>query len=154
MGVILMGVKPEAEIKIRKMTIDDYNKTYQLWLNTSGMGLNSIDDSRDGISKYLLRNPDTCFIAEKEDEIIGAIMSGHDGRRGYIHHTAVKESERNQGIGSLLVQKAIDALKEEGINKAALVVFAENIVGNSFWENRGFSARSDLIYRNKIINEK
>lgn len=138
-------------MKIRIMTIEDYDGVYQLWINTPGMGLNTTDDSRDGIHKYLLRNPNTCFIAEKDSAIIGVIMCGHDGRRGFIHHTAVEVSERNQGIGNLLVQHAMDALKDEGINKVALVVFEKNELGNSFWEKRGFAIREDLIYRNKNI---
>ncbi|MFY9505345.1 MAG: GNAT family N-acetyltransferase, partial [Caldicoprobacterales bacterium] len=71
---------------IRRMTIDDYDQIYNLWLNTPGMGLNDIDDSRQGINKYLQRNPNTCFVAEKNTKLIGVIMSGHDGRRGYVHH--------------------------------------------------------------------
>lgn len=79
-------------------------------------------------------------------------MSGHDGRRGLIHHTAVMFSERGKGIGSSLVKYALNALKEEGINKVALVTFSNNEIGNAFWEKCGFTARNDLIYRNKNIN--
>lgn len=140
-------------MQIRKMTADDYEGVHNLWLNTPGMGLNNIDDSKDGIEKYLRRNPDTCFVAVKGNKIIGAILSGHDGRRGYIYHTAVSAAERKSGIGTALVEKAMNALKNEGINKVALVVFSKNSLGNRFWENRGFFARNDLNYRNKAINE-
>jgi len=134
------------------MNINDYDGVYQLWLDTPGMGLNTTDDSREGIKKYLLRNPDTCCVAEKDNEIIGVILSGHDGRRGYIHHAAVKVSHRTQGIGGSLLDFAMAALNNEGINKVALVVFKQNEIGNTFWENRGFTTREDLIYRNKNIN--
>jgi len=140
-------------MQIRKMIINDYDGVYELWINTPGMGLNTTDDSREGIQKYLQRNPNTCFVAEQDGEIIGIIMSGHDGRRGLIHHTAVKISERKKGIGSLLVNYAMNALKNEGINKVALVAFSHNEIGNTFWENQGFIARDDLKYRNKNINE-
>ena len=138
-------------MQIRKMTACDYDDIYQLWLDTPGMGLNTTDDSKEGIEKYLLRNPNTCFVAEKDNEIIGIIMSGHDGRRGYIHHTAVKVSERKCGVGSALLEKAMTALKNEGINKVALVVFRSNEIGNVFWEKCGFTMREDLIYRNKNL---
>ena len=138
---------------IRKMTIADYDCVYDLWLNTPGMGLNNLDDSRQGIEKYLLRNPETCFVAEKDNMIIGVILCGNDGRRGYIHHTAVSVSERKNGVGTALVNAAVNALRSEGINKVALVVFSKNQLGNSFWERRGFTIREDLIYRNKTINE-
>lgn len=138
---------------IRKMTIADYDCVYDLWMNTPGMGLNGLDDSRQGIEKYLRRNPETCFVAEKDNMIIGVILCGNDGRRGYIHHTAVSVSERKNGVGTALVNAAINTLKSEGINKVALVVFSKNQLGNSFWERRGFTIREDLIYRNKTINE-
>jgi len=140
-------------MQIRKMTVSDYDRIYRLWLDTPGMGLNTTDDSKGGIEKYLHRNPNTCFVAEKGSEIIGVIMSGHDGRRGYIHHTAVKVSERARGVGSALVDSAVAALKDEGIHKVALVVFHHNAVGNTFWENRGFTVRDDLIYRNKSLTQ-
>ena len=79
-------------------------------------------------------------------------MAGHDGRRGYIHHTAVLPTYRNQGIAKKLVDSAMSALDEEGINKVALVAFKKNALGNGFWENRGFTDREDLVYRNKNIH--
>ncbi|GHV06085.1 N-acetyltransferase [Clostridia bacterium] len=141
-------------IKIRTMTVSDYDSVYRLWTNTPGMGLNNLDDSRDGIARYLKRNPTTCFVAENDNaEIIGIILCGHDGRRGYIHHTAVKVSERKKGIGAALVNAAVAALQNEDITKAALVVFASNELGNGFWERLGFITREDLNYRNKTLDE-
>lgn len=140
-------------MEIRNMTVDDYDEVYNLWINTTGMGLNNIDDSRVGIERYLKRNPATCFIAKKDNNIVGVILSGHDGRRGYIHHTAVAVSERRQGIGKALLGAALNALKNEGINKVALVAFKKNDIGNRFWEKNGFIVRDDLVYRNKEIKE-
>ena len=136
---------------IRIMTIDDYTEVYSLWINTPGMGLNNIDDSRHGIDKYLRRNPTSCFVAEYSSKIVGVIMSGHDGRRGYIHHTAVHIDYRKQGIGKKLVESALNALDKEGIIKVALVAFSNNSSGNVFWEKMGFTSREDLTYRNKNI---
>ena len=115
------------------------------------MGLNTLDDSREGIESYLKRNPTTCFIAKDGKRVIGVILSGHDGRRGYIYHIAVEIAERGRGIGKELVDKAIEALKKEGIHKVALVVFDKNEIGNKFWEGIGFEERKDLVYRNKVI---
>ena len=149
----ILGAKEvKVMINIRVMTIDDYDEVYQLWINTPGMGLNSTDDSRAGIEKYIKRNPTTCFVAETESKIVGVIMAGHDGRRGYIYHTAVSSDYRNQGIGKRLVNSALSALDQEGINKAALVVFERNEIGNEFWSYIGFTERDDLIYRNKNIH--
>ncbi len=140
-------------MQIRLMTIADYDKVYDLWINTPGMGLNNLDDSREGIERYLGRNPGTCYVAEEKGKILGVILSGHDGRRGFIHHTAVQVQVRGQGIGKSLVTHALEALRQEGIHKAVLVVFQENGTGNEFWESQGFIARADLVYRNKNISE-
>ena len=138
-------------MNIRVMTDKDYDGIYDLWVNTPGMGLNPTDDSREGIEKYIKRNPLSCFVAEDNGKIVGAIMSGHDGRRGYIYHTAVLLEYRNRGIAAKLVDSAMTALEKEGIKKVALVAFKNNEIGNKFWEKAGFTTRGDLIYRNKYI---
>ena len=138
---------------IRKMTIEDYDRVYALWESCTGMGLSSVDDSREGIGKYLKRNPSTCFVAVKEHSVVGVILSGHDGRRGFIHHLAVSEECRRQQIATNLVKHALSALQSEGINKVALLAFNYNEAGNAFWENQGFTARSDVTYRNKALVE-
>ncbi len=139
-------------ISIRVMNAKDYDDVYSLWINTPGMGLNTTDDSREGIEKYLHRNPTTSFVAECDGKIVGAILAGHDGRRGFIYHTAVLPVFRQQGIAKALVRHVLVALEKEGINKAALVVFQKNELGNTFWNSLGFSERSDLTYRNKNIH--
>ena len=135
------------------MIIEDYDNVYRLWTLTKGMGLNNLDDTKTGINIFLQRNPNTCFVATFHNEIIGTIISGHDGRRGYIYHTAVSEKFRKKGIGQKLVTSSLSALKTEGINKVALVIFSKNKLGNLFWEKIGFRKREDLIYRDKTINE-
>lgn len=140
-------------INYRVMTIDDYDAVYDLWINTPGMGLNTTDDSRSGIEKYLKRNPTTSFVAEHDGNTVGVIMAGHDGRRGYIYHTAVLPAYQNCGMAKKLVNCAMAALEAEGIHKVALVAFEKNGIGNGFWEHIGFIRRDDLIYRNKSIHE-
>jgi len=140
-------------MQMQNMRIDDYNHVYNLWLNTPGVGLNNLDDSRQGIDKYLKRNPNTCFVARDSGRLIGVILSGHDGRRGFIYHIAVDISHRNKGVGKKLVEAALNALQKEGINKVAFVVFKQNGTGNAFWEKLGFDERTDLVYRNRIISK-
>ncbi len=138
---------------IRNMTIDDYEKIYSLWMSCVGMGLNNLDDSKEGIERFIERNPTTCFVAEENGEIVGAIMVGNDGRRGYIYHTAVHPDFRGRGIARNLVECALNELKKLKINKAALVVFERNKIGNAFWEKLGFNVRDDLVYRNLSLTE-
>ena len=138
---------------IRVMNTEDYDRVYALWMSCKNMGFNNLDDSRQGIEKYLKRNPSTCFVAEQDNAIVGVVLAGHDGRRGLIHHMAVAEHCRRQGIATDLLGQALAALKEEGINKAALLVFNRNEAGNAFWERQGLTARDDVTYRNKTLTE-
>lgn len=138
---------------IRIMTIGDYDAVYALWLSCAGMGLNDLDDSREGIKRFLDRNPETCFTAVENGKVIGVIIAGNDGRRGYIYHTAVSPEHRRRGIAAALVEQVMAAMKKCGINKAALVVFDRNENGNAFWEKQGFTRRTDLVYRNKALTE-
>lgn len=141
------------EIVIRTMTIEDYDKVYALWMSCRNMGFNNLDDSREGIDRFLRRNPATSFVAEEGDRIVGIILSGHDGRRGYVYHTSVAEDMRGQRIATRLLEHSLAALKDEGINKVALLVFHRNEVGNAFWESQGFILREDVGYRNKALAE-
>ncbi len=136
----------------RLMNIEDYEQAYDLWL-LCGNGLNNKDDSREGIDKYLKRNPTTSFVAVCEEKVVGVILCGHDGRRGIIQHACVSPEYRRFGIGSKLVDLALEALKAEGINKVLLVAFKKNEGGNKFWESQGFTLREDLNYRNKALSE-
>ena len=140
-------------MKIRLMTIKDYPNVYDMWLSCKGMGFNNVDDSKDGIEKFLNRNPNTCFVAIENNIVVGAVIAGHDGRRGYIYHLAVNPDYRNKGIGSSLVNNVMNALEAEGINKVALLTFKRNEVANAFWGKQGFTNREDINYRNKQIKE-
>ena len=140
-------------MEIRAMRLTDYDAVYALWRACAGMGLNDYDDSREGIARYLRRNPETCFVAEADGAIVGAVLAGHDGRRGHINHLAVASEHRRRGLGHALVEAALAALSRQGITKVNLVVFADNTGGNAFWERLGFTTRPDLTYRNRVLVE-
>ena len=144
------AIKEADTLQIRTMNIEDYDALYAMWVECQN-GLNNLDDSRAGIEKYLKRNPETSFVAIENGVLAGAILCGHDGRRGYIQHMSVSPRYRRRGIAHKLVERALRALKAEGINKAALVAFSKNAVGNAFWEAEGFSLRDDLNYRNLAL---
>ena len=141
-------------MEIRTMTINDYKEVSKLWSNTAGMGMRSLDDSEAGIAKFLKRNSTTNFVAIIENQVVGVILGGHDGRRGYIYHTAVDIEYRGNGIGSKMVETVVIAFENEGINKAALVVFKTNDTGNQFWKSMGWEERLDLNYYNLSINHE
>ena len=140
-------------VTVRPMETGDYEAAYALWLGTPGMGLNPVDDSRDGIAKYLARNPGLSYVAMDGETLVGVILCGHDGRRGVIHHTAVKGEYRGRGLGKALAELAFAALRREGITKAWLVVKKDNALGNAFWERMGFEDRADLTFRGVTLDE-
>jgi ribosomal protein S18 acetylase RimI-like enzyme len=146
------AIREADTLEIRKMKIEDYDALYQMWV-ACGNGLNNLDDSREGIEKYLKRNPETSFVAVENGRLAGAILCGHDGRRGYIQHMCVDPGFRRRGIGHKLVAQALAALKAEGIHKVALVAFTKNALGNAFWQAEGFSLRDDLNYRNLALSD-
>ena len=141
-------------MEYRTINIKDYDEIFELWNSTeqSRRALNPVDDTREGIDRYLKRNPDTCFAAVTDDKIVGVILTGHDGRRGIIHHMCVHPDYRRRGIAGQLVSLAEDALKKEGIQKVFGLVFKDNDTANTFWEQQGYSIRTNLNYRNKSLN--
>lgn len=140
-------------MKIRVMDISDYEEVYGLWMSRKNMGFNNLDDSKEGIEIFLQRNPNTSFVAVEDKAIIGVVLSGHDGRRGYIYHMFVKEPFRKQKVGTKLLEECLEALKKEGIHKVALLVFKYNEAGSRFWEKQGFVVREDIDYRNLELTE-
>ncbi len=144
------------EYSIKQVTIEDYDAIYELWNSTeqSRRALNPVDDSREGIERYLKRNPNTCFAAVADGRIIGVILTGHDGRRAIVHHMCVHPDYRRKGIAAKLVSVAEEALKKEGIQKIFGLVFKDNDPANAFWEEQGYSLRTNLNYRNKSLNRE
>jgi ribosomal protein S18 acetylase RimI-like enzyme len=141
-------------MNIKFMTIEDYDAAYSLWKVSAGIVLKTLDDSETGIRKFLERNPHTCFVAVEGEELVGTILSGHDGRRGYIYHLAVKANFRNQKFGRSLIEAVEKAFIQEGINKIALLSVKTNVGGNRFLKACGFPIREDVIYRDKNLNSE
>ena len=139
----------------RLITIEDYDGILKLWNSAeqTRRAMNPVDDTREGIDRYLKRNPNTCFAAIIDEEIVGVILTGHDGRRAIVHHMCVQENYRRMGIATKLVSLAEEALKAEGIQKVFGLVFKDNDLANGFWENQGYSLRTNLNYRNKSLNK-
>ena len=140
-------------INYRVMTIEDYDGVYALWMTIKGFGIRSIDDSREGVEKFLQRNPTTSVVALDGDKIIGSILCGHDGRRACFYHVCVSESYRKQGIGKNMAAFAEEALKKEGINKVGLQAFKTNERGNRFWRGLKWTERTDLNYYDLSLND-
>ena len=141
------------DLLIRAMLPEDYDKVSKLWMSIKGFAIRSIDDSREDVERFIKRNPSTSVVAQKGDRIVGSILCGHDGRQASFYHVCVSKSCRRQGIGTKMVVYCMNALKEQQINKIALIAFTKNDAGNAFWKQIGWTHRSDCNYYEFALNE-
>ena len=139
---------------IRAMELADYEKVHDLWMSIKGFVIRSIDDSKEGVERFLQRNPGISVVAEEDGKIVGAILCGHDGRRGCLYHVCVREDYRKHGIGKNMAVECMKALKSEQINKVSIVAFKSNELGNHFWKEEGWTFREDLNYYDFTLNEE
>ena len=142
------------DIEIRLMTLEDYEEVHALWMTIRGFSIRSIDDSKVGVERFLKRNPTTSVVAVLHGKIVGAILCGHDGRRGCLYHVCVHEAYRMHGIGKKMVVFCMQALRAEQINKVSLIAFTRNDIGNAFWKTIGWTKREDLNYYDFTLNEE
>ena len=138
---------------IRAMEIEDYEHVLALWEASEGVGLSSADTERS-IAVFLERNPGLSQVAHRQGQLVGAVLCGHDGRRGFIHHLAVSKVCRREGIGSALVARCLDGLQECGIQKCHIFVFAANSEAMVFWDRMGWAKREELAVMSMSIPEK
>ncbi len=135
------------------MQPEDYDEVHALWMGISGFGIRSIDDSREGVERFLARNPYTSVVAVCDGHIVGSILCGQDGRRGCFYHVCVQEEYRRHGIGKTMAVRCMRELAAEGINKVNLIAFKTNEIGNAFWKGEGWTFRDDLNYYDFTLNE-
>jgi len=133
-----------AGIDLRPMTAADYDDVLALWGRSEGVGLGA-SDTRESIGAYLIRNPGLSQVAVSDTRVVGAVLCGHDGRRGLFYHLAVDRDYRGRGLGRRMAERALALLKEQGIQKTYIMVFQENHEGRGFWEAAGWEARRDLV---------
>ncbi len=133
---------------------DDYEAALDLWKRCEGMGLSAADDPC-AFKRFLARNPETCFVAVEGELVIGTVLGGSDGRRGYLYHLAVDPAQRKRGIGKALVERCLAAMQAAGIQKCHLMVMGDNLSGQDFWAHEGWQPRSDIVLMSKdIVNVK
>ena len=137
-------------IQIRLMRSDDYQSAYDLWNGLPGIGLSGADN-KEALLSFLDRNAKTCFVAEDNGRLIGTILGGSDGRRGYIYHLAVDSDHQKHGVGRELVQVCLQALRDQGIEKCHIFVIADNREGQTFWQKEGWQLRDDILVMSKNL---
>ena len=140
-----------SDVRIRPMREEDYDDVRALWMTIHGFGIRALDDSREDVVRFIRRNPTTSVVAVADGRVVGSILCGSDGRQGSLYHVCVAREYRRQGIGTRMVGHCMEKLKEMGINKVALIAFANNDVGNAFWRQIGWK-KSDVNYYEFILN--
>ena len=141
-----------SDVRILPMREEDYDAVRALWLTIRGFGIRALDDSRGDVARFIRRNPTTSVVAVAEDgRVVGSILCGSDGRQGALYHVCVARAYRRRGIGTRMVGYCMERLREMGINKVALIAFANNDVGNAFWKQIGWK-RSDVNYYEFTLN--
>jgi ribosomal protein S18 acetylase RimI-like enzyme len=133
-----------TNIQILEMTICDYDETIELWKNSPGIAL-SKSDSKPKIAQFIKRNPGLGFVARDGKKLVGAVLCGNDGRRGYLYHLAVAIDHQHLGIGKKLTEKVLNALQAQGIEKCHIFVIADNLEGMRFWQKTGWKKRDDIF---------
>jgi ribosomal protein S18 acetylase RimI-like enzyme len=137
-------------VEIRIMKSIDYSGAIVLWQSLPGLGLSSADE-HDAINHFLKINPNTCFIAKDGGKIIGTVLGGSDGRRGYLYHLAVHKDYQGIGLGRQLSEKCLDALKSQGLKKCHIFVISSNKEGLRFWKRLGWVLRKDILVLSKDL---
>ncbi len=149
-----MSKVAKEDIHIRPMTMEDYTEVFDIWQSISGFGIRTVDDSREGIERFLRRNPGLSVVALHNGRIIGGILCGHDGRRGCLYHVCVRQEYRMLGVGQQMVDRCKEALRKEGVNKINLIAFRSNAIGNHFWQRLNWKFREDCNYYEETLNEE
>ena len=140
-----------SDVRIVPMREEDYDDVRALWMTIRGFGIRALDDSREDVVRFIRRNPTTSVVAVADGRVVGSILCGSDGRQGALYHVCVAREYRRQGIGTRMVGYCMERLREMGINKVALIAFANNDVGNAFWRQIGWK-KSDVNYYEFILN--
>ena len=131
-------------MQIRPMTKEDYDEVFAMWQITTKRALSRADE-RDQIERYLRRNEGMSQVAVIDGKIVGTVLAGHDGRRGFIHHMAVLPEYRRRRIGHALAEKAIEMIARDGIDKTHIFCYQNNETGQKFWSDFGFTKRDDVF---------
>jgi putative acetyltransferase len=138
------------DIEVRALSIDQCEQVLRFWSACEGIGLGE-SDTNDGLARYLRRNPEMSAVAVEGQRIVGAVLCGHDARRGYLHHLAVEPSHRRRGIARRLLQHCFEHLAAVGVPKCNIFLFADNDSGATFWLRAGWLPREDLRVLQKPV---
>jgi N-acetylglutamate synthase len=135
---------------IRSMSAEDVGSALELWQTCEGVGL-SEGDTQERLEAFLARNPQLSHVAVSQGRLVGAVLAGHDGRRGFLYHLAVRDEFRGRGVGRALAEHATLAFRAVGITKFHVMVFRHNAAGEAFWTHLGWRRRDDINVHTLVL---
>jgi len=137
-------------IKIRKFKIKDKNSVIALWKDVFNPQ-NPHNDPELVINTKVSFNDGLFFVACENKKIIGTIMAGYGGHRGWIYSLAVSQKYRRKGIGTKLVNKALNELINLGCIKVNLQIYGDNQFVVDFYKKVGFSIEDRVSMGKRLI---
>jgi ribosomal protein S18 acetylase RimI-like enzyme len=133
-----------GKIEIREFSISDYDPAIELWQRVGGLEIAEGDD-REGVARFLARNPGLSRVATHGSAIVGVALCGHDGRRGHIYHLAVDPAFQGRGLGKRLLDESLGDLRRTGVKRVIIMVADDNQSGRQFWRRCGWEDISGAI---------
>jgi ribosomal protein S18 acetylase RimI-like enzyme len=138
-----------SKVQIHEFEINDYNVVFELW-KEAGLVIRPGDDV-NGVRMKLMRDSDLFLLARLEGEIVGCVIGGWDGRRGWVYHLAVKPSYQRQGIATALLSEVEKRLGEKGAKKINAEIYESNTKSLKFFKARGYETHPDLVMVGKHL---
>ncbi|MEF3302973.1 GNAT family N-acetyltransferase [Paenibacillus sp. GYB003] len=137
-------------MEVAEMELGHYEQMIELWNETEGLVLSEAD-AKPNIERFLRRNAGLSFVCMQDERVVGTIMCGHDGRRGFLYHVAVSRELRGNGIAKRLVERSLDGLRAAGVDKCHLFTLESNDIGNRYWSGTGWERRSGILLYSKDV---
>ncbi len=144
----------KKDMEIRTMKTDDYAEVMALWKSIKGFRIRAVDDDFEHIKRFLDRNIGLSVVAVKNNQIVGTILSGHDGRQATFYHVCVDPKFRGENIAAKMVKEAVDRVNAEGISKITLIAFKKNLAGNIFWKSQNWKQNKEINNYELVLNEE
>jgi len=142
----------DEELRIREFKIEDYAAVRDLW-GSAGLEFRPGDELED-IRLKLQRDPDLFLVAEIDSGIVGSVIGGWDGRRGWIYHLAVRPEDQRRGVGVSLIRELEGRLVHKGAKRVNAQVHNENEKSLEFFKALGYERQTHLTVIGKQLASK
>ena len=138
-----------SKVDVRDFRMRDYNGIVRLW-KLAGLELRP-GDERGQIRKKLRRDPELFLVAEENGSFVGTVLGSWDGRRGWIHHLAIRPSRQRTGLGTLLIKEVEKRMRKKGVLKVNAIVYRTNKKSIDFFKKNGYEHHKEDLFFGKFL---